>query len=118
MFIKHIKTSIVNFFRLLIWTIIFPIRLVKLLPSALRSGNFRFVASLVLLLYGWSNLGSADSVAAAIGSTQIAAGLYLVASEAEKMKDVFTFNITWKSFWTDVCLASRLDYFEDNKDSE
>ena len=118
MFIKHIKTSIVNFFRLLIWVIIFPIRLIKLLPSALRSGNFRFVASLVLILYGLSNTGSNDSVASAIGSTQIAAGLYIVASEAEKMKDVFTFNITWKSFWTDVCLASRLDYFADNQDSE
>ena len=118
MFLKHIKTSIVNFFRLIIWAIIFPIRLIKLLPSALRSGNFRFVASILLLLYGFSNAGSDDSVASAIGSTQFAAGLYIVASEAEKMKDVFTFNITWKSFWTDVCLASRLDYFEDNQDSK
>ena len=117
MFIKHIKTSVVNFFRLIIWAIIFPIRLIKLLPSALRSGNFRFVASLVLLIYGWSNLGSADSVAAAIGSTQIAAGFYIIASEVEKMKNAFSFDITWKSFWRDVCLASRLDSFSDNQDS-
>tara|TARA_Y100001968_G_scaffold214279_1_gene197154 strand:- start:212 stop:568 length:357 start_codon:yes stop_codon:yes gene_type:complete len=118
MIIKHIKTSIVNFFRLLIWGIIFPIRIIKLLPSSLRSGNFRFVASLVLLYFGFFNTGSDNSVASAIGSTQLAAGFYIIASEAEKVKDVFTFNITWKSFWTDVCLASRLDYFADNQDSE
>ena len=118
MIIKHIKTSIVNFFRLLIWGIIFPIRIIKLLPSSLRSGNFRFVASLVLLYFGFFNTGSANAVASALGSTQLAAGFYIIASEAEKVKDVFTFNITWKSFWTDVCLASRLDYFADNQDSE
>ena len=117
MIIKHIKTSIVNFFRLLIWGIIFPIRIIKLLPSSLRSGNFRFVASLVLLYYGFWNTGSDNAIASAIGSTQLAAGFYIIASEAEKVKDVFTFNITWKSFWTDVCLASRLDYFADNQDS-
>ena len=117
MLLKHIKTSIVNFFRLLVWGIIFPIRIIKLLPSSLRSGNFRFVASLLLLFYGFSNLGSDNAVASAIGSTQLAAGFYIVASEAEKVKDVFTFNITWKSFWTDVCLALRLDYFSDNQDS-
>ena len=118
MLIKHIKTSIVNFFRLLIWGIIFPIRIIKLLPSSLRSGNFRFVASLVLLYFGFFNTVSDNAVASAIGSTQLAAGFYIIASEAEKVKDVFTFNITWKSFWTDVCLASRLDYFADNQDSE
>ena len=117
MILKHIKTAIVNFFRLIVWGIIFPIRIIKLLPSALRSGNFRFVASLVLLVSGFSNSGSTDAVASAIGSTQLAAGFYIIASEAEKMKDVFTFNITWKSFWTDVCLASRLDYFSDKQDS-
>ena len=117
MLVKHIKTSIVNFFRLLVWSIIFPIRIIKLLPSSLRSGNFRFVASLVLLFFGFSNTFSSNAVASAIGSTQLAAGLYIVASEAEKMKDAFSFNITWKSFWTDVCLASRLDYFSDDQDS-
>ena len=117
MLFKHIKTSIVNFFRLLVWGIIFPIRIVKLLPSSLRSGNFRFVASLVLLYFGFFNTGSSNAVASAIGSTQLAAGFYVIASEAEKMKDAFSFNITWKSFWTDVCLALRLDYFSDNQDS-
>ena len=117
MLLKHIKTSIVNFFRLLVWGIIFPIRIIKLLPSSLRLGNFRFVASLVLLFFGFFNIGSYDPIASAIGSTQLAAGFYIIASEAEKMKDAFSFNITWKSFWTDVCLALRFDYFSDNEDS-
>ena len=117
MLLKHIKTSIVNFFRLLVWGIIFPIRIIKLLPSSLRLGNFRFVASLVLLFFGFFNTGSYDPDASAIGSTQLAAGFYIIASEAEKMKDAFSFNITWKSFWTDVCLALRFDYFSDNEDS-
>ena len=117
MLVKHIKTSIVNFFRLLVWGIIFPIRIIKLLPSSLKSGNFRFVASLVLLYFGFFNTGSSNAVASAIGSTQLAAGFYIIASEAEKMKDAFSFNITWKSFWTDFCLALRFDYFSDNEDS-
>ena len=115
MLLKHIKTSLFNFFRLLVWVIIFPIRIIKLLPSSLRSGNFRFVASFVLLFFGFFNIGSYDPVASAIGSTQVAAGFYIIASEAEKMKDDFSFNITWKSFWKDVSLALRLDYFSDNQ---
>ena len=117
MLIKHIKTSIVNYFRLAVWLFIFPIRIIKLLPSSLRSGNFRFVASFVLLFFGFFNIGSYDPVASAIGSTQVAAGFYIIASEAEKMKDAFSFNITWKSFWRDVCLALRLDYLSDNQES-
>ena len=117
MLFKHIKTSIINFFRLLVWSIIFPIRIIKLLPSSLRSGNFKFVASLVLLYFGFFNTFSYDPVASAIGSTQLAAGFYIIASEVEKMKVAFSFDITWKSFWRDVCLASRLDSFSDNQDS-
>ena len=82
----------------------------------MRSGNFRFVASFVLLFFGFFNTASYDPVASAIGSTQLAAGFFIISSETEKMKDNFSFNITWKSFWTDVCLALRLDYCSDNQD--
>ncbi len=115
---KGIKKFFVAVFKFAVWAIIFPIRLIKLIPSELRAGNFKFAAGVILLLTGFNGwLRSRDieleALVEAFGSLKFAAGLYLLSEKGNEIGPLFKFNITWKSFWREIGDFLTFDWFKD-----
>ena len=83
---KGIKNFFVTLYKFVDWCIVFPIRLIKIFPSALRAGNFKYAAEIILLLTSFNAwLRTRDVELAELvrvfGSLKFAAGLYLLAGK-------------------------------------
>ena len=115
---KGIKNFFVTLFKFVVWCIVFPIRLIKIFPSELRAGNFKYAAGVILLLTGfnaWLRTRDVDlaELVRGFGSLKFAAGLYLLAGkDSAEVSPLFKFNITWKSFWREIGDFLTFDWFK------
>ena len=115
---KGIKNFFVTALKFVVWGIIFPIRLIKIFPSELRAGNFKYAAGIILLLTGFNAwLRTRDVELAELvrvfGSLKFAAGLYLLSGkDSAEVSPLFKFNITWKSFWREIGDFLTFDWFK------
>ena len=115
---KGIKNFFVTLFKFVVWWIVFPIRLIKIFPSELRAGNFKYAAGIILLLTGfnvWLRTRDVElaELVRVFGSLKFAAGLYLLAGkDSAEVSPLFKFNITWKSFWREIGDFLTFDWFK------
>ena len=115
---KGIKNFFVTLFKFVVWCIVFPIRLIKIFPSELRAGNFKYAAGIILLLTGfnvWLRTRDVElaELVRVFGSLKFAAGLYLLAGkDSAEVSPLFKFNITWKSFWREIGDFLTFDWFK------
>ena len=115
---KGIKNFFVTLFKFVVWCIVFPIRLIKIFPSELRAGNFKYAAGIILLLTGfnvWLRTRDVElaELVRVFGSLKFAAGLYLLfGKDSAEVSPLFKFNITWKSFWREIGDFLTFDWFK------